>query len=143
MGTEQHKCRIWRRPDPDPRRVWRQSANDRECTSEALPHGDSIIWYMRSWTMRWMRLWPDFVIRLKYRSSSARDNTITVIDNGRGIPVGINHKSGPSGCRGRLYDPSCRRKIRRWRIQGVRRTSRRRSLCRKCAFHLAGGSDLP
>ena len=30
-----------------------------------------------------------------------KDNSITVIDNGRGIPVGINHKAGlPAG---RLY----------------------------------------
>ncbi len=42
--------------------------------------------------MRWMRLWPVSV--RKYRSSSIKGNSITVIDNGRGIPVGINHKSG-------------------------------------------------
>ena len=59
------------------------------------------------------------------------DNSITVIDNGRGIPVGINTKSGLTGVEvvftilhaggkfgggSRVYDPACRRKIRRGRI---------------------------
>lgn len=43
------------------------------------------------------------------------DNSITVIDNGRGIPVGINHKSGLPACGGGVHGSSRRRKIwRRW-----------------------------
>lgn len=34
-----------------------------------------------------------------------KDNSITVIDNGRGIPVGINHKAGNR--RSKLYLPCC------------------------------------
>ena len=36
------------------------------------------------------------------------DNSITVVDNGRGIPVGINHKSGLPAVQVVFYDSSCR-----------------------------------
>ena len=71
-----------------------------------------------------------------------KDNSITVIDNGRGIPVGINHKAGHSGSGGRIYYSSCRRKVRRWGIQGIRRPARRGRLCRKCAVRMAGGYGI-
>ena len=57
------------------------------------------------------------------------DNSVTVVDNGRGIPVGLNHKAGiPAvGC---IYDSSRRRKVRRRRIQSIRRSARSR--CVRC-----------
>ena len=62
------------------------------------------------------------------------DNSITVIDNGRGIPVGINHKAGIPAVEVVFDHPSCRRQIRRRRVQGIRRTSRCGGVCCKCAF---------
>lgn len=42
-----------------------------------------------------------------------KGNSITVVDNGRGIPVGINHKSGLPASGSGIYRAPCRRKIRR------------------------------
>ena len=63
---------------------------------------------------------------------------IRVTDNGRGIPVGIQHKTGLPGCNGRLYHFACRRKVRRRGVQGVRRPARRGRLCGKRAVRMAG-----
>ena len=62
-----------------------------------------------------------------------KDNSVTVSDNGRGIPVGINHKAGLPAVEGRVYDPPCGRKIRRRGIQGLRRSAWRGSFRRKRA----------
>ena len=61
-----------------------------------------------------------------------KDNSITVVDNGRGIPVGINHKAGLPAVEVVFTVLSCRRKVWRRRLQGIRRPSWRWSLCRKC-----------
>ena len=64
-----------------------------------------------------------------------KDNSITVIDNGRGIPVGINKKAGSRSC---FYCFTCRWKVWWWRIQSIRWSSWSRCLCRKCVVELAG-----
>ena len=62
-----------------------------------------------------------------------KDNSVTVIDNGRGIPVGINHKAGIPAVE--VVFPACRRKIRRRRIQGIRWSAWCRCVCCKCTFY--------
>ncbi len=47
---------------------------------------------MRLLTMRLMRHWQGYCDEVQVFIN--KDNSITVIDNGRGIPVGINHKAG-------------------------------------------------
>ena len=62
-----------------------------------------------------------------------KGDSVTVVDDGRGIPVGIN-KSRSSGSRGRFYRAACGRKIRRRGIQSIRRTARCGCICCKRAF---------
>jgi len=62
------------------------------------------------------------------------DNTVTVIDNGRGIPVD-KHASGKSvGRRGRAHDAPRGRQVRQRQLQGRRRAPRRWRLGRERAF---------
>ena len=90
---------------------------------QALPPGACITWSMRSWTIPWTRLWPASV-RIS-RCPLTRTISVTVIDDGRGIPVGINHKAGLAGGRSCIYHPSRRGKVRRRGIQGFRRAPRK------------------
>ena len=62
------------------------------------------------------------------------DGSVTVEDNGRGIPTEI-HQRGRRLRRGSDHDPaSCGREVRPEFIQGFRRPARRWRLCRECAF---------
>ena len=64
-----------------------------------------------------------------------KDNSITVVDNGRGVPVDINHKTGKPAIEvvytilhagGKFGGEDSGYKVRR--IQSIRRTSRRRCI---------------
>ena len=55
-----------------------------------------------------------------------KDNSVTVIDNGRGIPVGINHKAGI---------PAVEVVFTILRIQSFRWSAWCRCVCCKCTFY--------
>ena len=72
------------------------------------------------------------------------DNSCTVADNGRGIPVETMEKEKRPGGRGRADRPPRRRQVRRRRrLQGLRRPARRRRLGRQRALRAAPPRDQP
>ena len=72
------------------------------------------------------------------------DNSVTVVDNGRGIPVGDHGQGAASGARGRADRAARRRQVRRRRrLQGLRRSARRRRLGRQRALRAPGRRGAP
>ena len=67
------------------------------------------------------------------------DGGVRVVDNGRGIPVGIVASRGQAGRRGRADRAARRRKVRRRRLRGLRRAARRRGLRRQRTVDEARG----
>ena len=65
------------------------------------------------------------------------DNSVTVRDRGRGIPVDKMEDTGPLGARGDHDQAARRREVRRRRLQGLRRPARRRRLRRERALRVA------
>jgi hypothetical protein len=69
------------------------------------------------------------------------DGSVTVTDNGRGIPDGYPHGRGHFGRRSDHDPAACRRQVRPEFLQGLRRSARRRRLGRQRAFRLAEAED--
>ena len=71
------------------------------------------------------------------------DNSITVQDNGRGIPVDMHEKRAQVGPRGRHDRAPCRRQVRQRLLQGVGRTPRRRRLLRERPLYPHALASVP
>ena len=65
------------------------------------------------------------------------DNSVTVVDHGRGIPVDVVERTGQLGADGRPDEAPRRRQVRRRGLQGLRRPARRRRLGRERALGMA------
>ena len=99
-------------------------------------------WSTRSSTTRSTRRWPAHCDRVDVTIHP--DNSVTVVDNGRGIPVAMMEKEGKPARRGRADRPARRRQVRRRRrLQGLRRPARRRRLRRQRAVGAAARRGPP
>ena len=69
------------------------------------------------------------------------DNSVTVEDNGRGIPVDPHAKLGPARRRGRPDDAALGRQVQQQGLQGLERPPRRRRVVRQRALRPARPRD--
>ena len=73
------------------------------------------------------------------RSQLNADGSVTVNDNGRGIPVDMHATEKKPAAGSRADDPARRRQVRQRQLQGFRRPARRRRVLRQRAQRVAGG----
>ena len=71
------------------------------------------------------------------------DNSVTVRDNGSGIPVDVMADQGLPALDGRADEAARRRQVRRRGLQGLRRPARRRRLGRQRALRVARRRGAP
>ena len=72
-----------------------------------------------------------------------KDGSVTVEDNGRGIPVDRHADAEEVGARGRHDRPARRRQVRQVELQGLGRTARRRRLGGQRALRVVQGRGIP
>ena len=111
-------------------RGWKRYEKDRVCISAALPQEDFINLVYEIVDNSVDEALAGYCDEIQVDIN--KDGSVTVSDNGRGIPVGINHKAGLPAVEVVFTVLHAGGKIRRRRIQSIRRSPRCRCICCKC-----------
>ncbi|MFR7893114.1 MAG: ATP-binding protein [Dysosmobacter sp.] len=73
-------------------KAWRPCGSGPACISAPPPPPACTIWFTRSWTTPSTKRWRATATEISVTINEG--NTITVVDNGRGIPVDIQAQTG-------------------------------------------------
>jgi hypothetical protein len=105
------------------------------CTSATPARADCTTASTRWWTTASTRRWPGIATCIKVILNA--DGSVSVWDNGRGIPRRYPCHRGHPAPSSRADRAACRRQIRQRQLQGLGRSARRRRILRQRAERLA------